>query len=238
MMKRMFRSCLATGLVVLLPSLADAQVISSETCGRLASVKVPNTTILRHSGRNLGGEFGSAGLNRSDSGRIISSTVFYNDPKWDWRTFDLEHAFAAAHRIGADILDATNPDLSAFKQRGGKLLLFHGWSDANFSAETTVNFYKSVLDKMGPEAVGDWARLFLAPGMGHCGGGEGPNTFDAVDALERWVERGQAPARIEASHSSNGQIDRTRPLCPYPQVARYTGTGSIDDAANFVCRVP
>ena len=164
--------------------------------------------------------------------------VFDNDPNWDWRTFDLEHAFTTAHRMGGDILDATSTDLSAFEQRGGKLLLFHGWSDANFSAETTINYYKAVLGKMGSDDGGQWVRLFLAPGMGHCGGGEGPNTFDAVAALERWVEQGQAPDRIDASHSSNGRIDRTRPLCPYPQKARYTGTGSIEDAANFVCRMP
>ena len=81
-------------------------------------------------------------------------------------------------------------------------------------------------------------RLFLAPGMGHCGGGEGPNVFDKVGALERWVEQGKAPDTLIASHSTDGKVDRTRPLCPYPQVARYKGTGSIDDAANFVCRVP
>jgi len=81
-------------------------------------------------------------------------------------------------------------------------------------------------------------RLFLAPGMGHCAGGDGPDTFDKVNALENWVERGQAPTRLEASHRTNGTVDRTRPLCAYPQVARYSGTGSIDDAANFVCKAP
>ena len=76
----------------------------------------------------------------------------------------------------------------------------------------------------------------MAPGMGHCGGGEGPNTFDMVGALEQWVEHGRAPDQIVASHSTSGAVDRTRPLCPYPQVAVYTGTGSIDEAANFVCK--
>jgi len=78
--------------------------------------------------------------------------------------------------------------------------------------------------------------LFMAPGMGHCGGGEGPNTFDMVDALERWVEHGKAPDQIPASHATNGVVDRTRPLCPHPQIATYKGTGSIDEAANFICR--
>ncbi len=94
-----------------------------------------------------------------------------------------------------------------------------------------------------PGGVRVWAsrianniRLFMAPGMGHCGGGEGPNTFDMLGALEQWVEQGRAPDRIEASHSTNGAVDRTRPLCPYPQIAVHTGTGSTDESANFVCR--
>jgi feruloyl esterase len=81
-------------------------------------------------------------------------------------------------------------------------------------------------------------RLFMVPGMGHCGGGEGPNTFDMMVPLEQWVEKGQAPTRVVASHGTNGKIDRTRPLCPYPQMARYKGTGSIDEAENFTCQLP
>jgi Tannase and feruloyl esterase. len=87
----------------------------------------------------------------------------------------------------------------------------------------------------GPSRTAASVRLFMVPGMGHCSGGEGPNTFDVVSALERWVEQGQPPDRIVASHSTNNVVDRTRPLCPYPQVAAYKGTGSTDDAANFVC---
>ena len=90
----------------------------------------------------------------------------------------------------------------------------------------------------GASKSAEHVRLFMAPGMGHCGGGEGPSTFDEVKALEDWVEHGKAPARLEASHSTNGRVDRTRPLCPYPQVARYTGSGSSDDAASFVCKAP
>jgi feruloyl esterase len=84
----------------------------------------------------------------------------------------------------------------------------------------------------------DWARLFMAPGMGHCGGGEGPDAFDKLDALEHWVEQGQPPEQIIASHSSQGKIDRTRPLCPYPKVVKYRGSGNSDDAANFLCVLP
>ena len=81
-------------------------------------------------------------------------------------------------------------------------------------------------------------RLFMVPGMGHCGGGEGPNEFDGLTALERWVEKGKAPDQIVASHLTSGRVDRTRPLCPFPQVAKYKGTGNIDDAANFECKAP
>jgi len=129
--------------------------------------------------------------------------------------------------------------MKAFFSHGGKLLLYHGWSDPNVPTLNTIKYYNSVIDAMGGAANASKSiRLFLEPGMGHCGGGEGPNVFDKVTALEQWVEQGKAPEKIVASHSSNGKVDRTRPLCPYPQVAKYTGTGSIDDAANFVCRMP
>lgn len=88
----------------------------------------------------------------------------------------------------------------------------------------------------GAAKTSDWLRLFMAPGMAHCGGGEGPNSFDALTALEQWVEKRKAPDQVLASHSTNGTVDRTRPLCVYPRVARYKGAGSIDDAANFVCK--
>ena len=91
---------------------------------------------------------------------------------------------------------------------------------------------------MAPSKLQSSYRLFMAPGMGHCGGGEGPNTFDMVRALEQWVEDGKAPDRIMASHATNGVVDRTRPLCPYPQVAEYKGTGSTDEATSFVCGAP
>lgn len=164
--------------------------------------------------------------------------VFYKDPNWDWRTFDLEAAVAIADRADYRMLNATDPDLKRFHQRGGKLLLYHGWSDANFSAQFTIDYYESLRAVVGSEGIGEWARLFLAPGMGHCGGGEGPNVFDPLAVLEQWVEHGRAPGTITASHSTDGKVDRTRPLCPYPQVAKYRGTGSIDEAGNFTCQLP
>jgi feruloyl esterase len=165
--------------------------------------------------------------------------MVFDDPKWDWRTFDVDRDLAKADQKLKGLLTAIDPQsMSPFFKRGGKLLTYQGWSDQDISPLASVNFYKGVKSAIDDKTVSSSMRLFMVPGMGHCGGGEGPNTFDMMVPLEQWVEKGQAPARIEASHSTNGAIDRTRPLCPYPQVARYTGTGSIDEAANFTCQAP
>jgi len=135
-------------------------------------------------------------------------------------------------------MNATNPDMTPFFSRGGKLLLYHGWSDPRVPTLDLIQYYGRVVETMGGSSrASNSVRMFLAPGMGHCGGGEGPNVFDKIDALEQWVEHGRPPDRIVASHLAGGRVDRTRPLCPYPQVAKYNGTGSIDDDANFVCGV-
>ena len=163
--------------------------------------------------------------------------VVYQNPNWDWRTFDLERDSAKAHAIDENV-DELNPDLGAFAKHGGKLLLYHGWADQQVAPGFSVEFYKSVLDRSGdPEHASDWVRLFMAPGMAHCSGGEGPDTFDKINIMEQWVEQGKAPEQIIAAHKSAGKTDRTRPLCPYPQVASYKGTGSIDEAANFSCHL-
>ena len=138
-----------------------------------------------------------------------------------------------------DTMNALDPNLKAFIDRRGRLIQYHGWSDPQISPGNSVQYYRRVLDALGGASrVQDSYRLFMAPGMDHCGGGEGPNTFDMVSALEQWVEKGQAPDRIVASRMREGKIDRTRPLCLYPQVAAFKGTGSTDDAANFVCKGP
>jgi feruloyl esterase len=134
-------------------------------------------------------------------------------------------------------LNADNPDLRPFMRRGGKLILYHGLSDPDISPVNTINFYQRMEDVSGMNTR-SFARLFLAPGMQHCGGGPGPDQFDAVAAVERWVEEGLAPEKIIASHLTHGVADRSRPLCPYPQMAVYSGSGSAVDAASFVCRVP
>ena len=163
--------------------------------------------------------------------------VVFKDPNWDWRTFDFDTGIARAARPENEVMNATDPNLKPFFAHNGKLLMYHGWSDTNVATLNTIKYYKSVVDTVGAKST-DNVRLFLEPGMGHCGGGEGPNVFDKVGALEQWVEQGKAPDRIVASHSAEGKVDRTRPLCPYPQVAKYKGAGSIDDASNFSCAMP
>ena len=163
--------------------------------------------------------------------------VVYQDPNWDWRSFNLERDSAKAHAIDKNV-DELNPDLRAFAKHGGKLLLYHGWADQQVAPGSSVEFYKAVLDESGGlEQTTDWVRLFMAPGMAHCSGGEGPDTFDKISLIEQWVERGKAPEQIIAAHKTAGKIDRTRPLCLYPQVAHYDGAGNIDEASNFSCRL-
>src|SRR5215510_6874302 len=159
--------------------------------------------------------------------------------------FDADLDFALA-KVGP-VLDAIDPDLRPFRERGGKLLMYHGWSDPDVSPLNTVDYYESVIStlKLGEQTrdeasqdVQKFARLFMVPGMQHCSGGPGPNKFDMLTALENWVEKGEAPNRIIASLVTNNAVTRTRPLCPYPQVAVYAGSGSTDDATNFVCGMP
>ncbi|MBL8233091.1 MAG: tannase/feruloyl esterase family alpha/beta hydrolase [Bryobacterales bacterium] len=136
-----------------------------------------------------------------------------------------------------NILDATNPDLTAFRGRKGKLLMYFGWADQSLNAQMGVDYYESAVQKMGAQ-TSEFFRLFMQPGVFHCGGGVGPGNFEPIPILVDWVEQGKAPDRITASRIVNGATVRTRPLCPYPQKAKYQGSGSIDDAANFRCVAP
>ena len=160
------------------------------------------------------------------------------DPNWDPMTFDLEKDLALALKNGG-LVEATDPDLAKFKARGGKLLLYHGWADPGPAPENTVNYYDAVNKKLGGKQD-DWMRLFLMPGVGHCSGGVGPDQADFLGAIERWREKGEAPAQITATRTAGrgGARALSRPLCPHPQVARYKGAGSTDDAANFACGEP
>jgi feruloyl esterase len=165
--------------------------------------------------------------------------VVFSDPSWNWRSFDLDRDTPAADAAGNGVLAAVNPDLTPFASRGGKLLTYHGWSDPSIAPQASINFYRSAMSATrAPASSPDWLRLFMVPGMGHCRDGEGPDTFDAVAALESWVEHGTPPTRIIAAKIVDGKTVRSRPLCAFPQQAKYSGTGSLDDAANFACVAP
>jgi feruloyl esterase len=158
-----------------------------------------------------------------------------DNPNYDWSTFNYNRDPQKLDFMG-NILNATSTDLSGFHTLGRKLLLYHGWSDETVSPLRTIEYYDDVRRRLGDRQTQDSIRLFMAPGMYHCGTGPGPDTFDYISALEQWVEKGVAPEVMESTHYDlNGNPDRTRPLCAYPKVARYNGTGSIDDAANFSC---
>jgi feruloyl esterase len=175
-------------------------------------------------------------------GMPVFNYLVFNDPKWDFRTFrwdrtdDIDSDVELVDAALGPILNNINPDLAAFRSGGGKLIQYHGYSDPDISPLNSINYYQSVEQKMGDPRA--FYRLFMVPGMFHCNGGPGPNVFDTVTALEQWVEQGKAPAQMVASHSTGGKVDRTRPLCPFPQEAQWKGSGSSDQAENFVCALP
>lgn len=157
------------------------------------------------------------------------------DPNWDFHSFDFDSEAAYADSA-MTFLTANDSDLSRFQKRFGKLLLYQGWADPVVPPDDTIRYFEAVQRAMGgAQNTAPFARLFLAPGMGHCSGGPGPNSFDSLAALDDWVTRGAAPDRMVATHATGPSVERARPLCPYPQAARWKGSGSTDDAANFEC---
>jgi feruloyl esterase len=157
-------------------------------------------------------------------------------PDYDYRTFDFDRDIHMLDEWGR-LANANNPDLSAFRRRGGKLIMTYGWADAILQPRMGINYYEQAVAVNGADTPG-FFRLFMIPGMAHCAGGTGPDRHDPMTAIINWVEAGKAPDAIMASRVVNDQVMRTRPLCPYPQVARYSGRGSIDDGANFHCVTP
>jgi feruloyl esterase len=177
--------------------------------------------------------------------------IVFQSAAYDYKTFNVDRDVKAADDLVGRTLNAIDPNLSAFQKRGGKLILFHGWSDAALPPVATVDYFRSVSAKLGAKTTDSFARLYMVPGMQHCSGGPGPDMFGAFGttadadpsrnmsaALERWVAQGVAPSTIVASKLKPGQpggVAYTRPLCPYPQVAAYKGSGDSNDAANFSC---
>ncbi len=165
--------------------------------------------------------------------QFFKSFVF-NDPSWDYHRYDTTNARRDA-RQAATILNATNPDLDAFKAKGHKLLMWHGWSDPALTALGTTQYYEEVQRR--DAGLRDYFRLFMMPGVLHCFGGPGPDNADWSSAIVDWVENGRAPDRVIARKlGPGGAVTRTRPLCPYPQHAVYNGSDSTDDAGSFACR--
>ena len=183
------------------------------------------------------------------------SDMVYDKADWDYKKTNLDEAVATADKKFAGVLNATDTNLKPFESHGGKLIIYHGWNDAAISALNSINYYENVQNKMGKQEADSFLRLFMVPGMQHCAGGPGPDVFgqmgfsasndpqhDMYLALEQWVEKGSAPSTVIATKlpggSGPGPGVMTRPLCAYPQVAKYNGTGDTNDAANFVCAAP
>jgi len=181
------------------------------------------------------------------------SDMVYNKADWDYKKTNLDKAVATADKKFAGVLNATDTNLKPFESHGGKLIIYHGWNDAAISALNSINYYQNVQNKMGKQEADSFLRLFMVPGMQHCGGGPGPDVFgqlgfsssndpqhDMYLALEQWVEKGTAPSTVIATKQpgEGSSVKVTRPLCAYPQVAKYKGSGDTNDAANFICVAP
>jgi len=162
--------------------------------------------------------------------------VVFNDRTWDYHTMNISSDIERAAKADNGATATNNPNLKPFFDHGGKLLMYHGWSDPQVTPMNSVFYYENVLKTVGKKQSADSIRLFMMPGVNHCAGGPGTDTFDKVKVLEEWVEGGKAPSRIVASHATAGKVDKTRPLCAYPQVAKYNGSGDLNDAANFTCK--
>jgi feruloyl esterase len=185
------------------------------------------------SGQALGNPIGAQrATGQAPGGTFDIVKIAFNNGNLDWHDFNLDRDMPLIDKA-VGYVDSVNPDLGKFKKSGGKLLLTHGWADTGITPETTIWYYDSVLNKMGKNQS-DWMRLFMAPGMGHCGGGPGVNSFDSIGTLEKWVEKGVAPEQMMGT----GAQGLTRPMCPYPQYAEYKGSGDLKDGSNWACKAP
>jgi feruloyl esterase len=185
------------------------------------------------SGQAIGNPLPAMESSQQGPGEFAFDTIRilgFQDPSYDWRQFDLDRDLPRID-AAAGFVDAVNPELRGFEAHGGKLLLYAGWRDPGITPENTVLYYESVREEMGADQA-DWMRLFMAPGMGHCRGGPGVDTFDTLTALERWREGGVAPDAMPARGSQSGL---ERPVCAYPAYAKYAGSGELKDARNWTC---
>jgi feruloyl esterase len=211
-------------------------------------------------GAELGGNGWSTWITGPSRGKALLfafgvgyfSNMVFEKRDWDYRSTNVDELLKAADTKNGAALSATDPNLTAFKAHGGKLILYHGWNDPGISALNTVDYFDSVAARMGESNTASFVRLYMVPGLQHCGGGPGATDFgqfglgqasdpqhNLILALEQWVESGNAPsviiARKPAENPTAQGAAMTRPLCPYPQAAKYKGTGDTNDAANFAC---
>jgi feruloyl esterase len=201
-------------------------------------VRDPKDGSLVFRGSNPAGEPAWAGLG---SGFAIGESYFRDvahggDKTWTLAKYNMAADFALARKADP-AMDASTPDIGVFTRRGGKLILWHGQTDGLIPTQSTIDYYAS-LAKKDAKATANSVRMFLMPGVDHCRGGEGPSDADFLTAMEQWVEQGKAPETLVASKTLPGGAKRTRPLCVFPKVAKYSGSGSTDDAANFACVAP
>jgi len=189
-------------------------------------------------GYEYGSEGGWNGTLRAPVGIAFDSYRYLalNNPNWDYKTFDIKKDIAQFDKTVGPLMNSNDTNLKPFFDHGGKLIMYHGWADPGIPPENSLQYYSKVVKTVGASKASNSIRLFMLPGVGHCAGGDGPGTWDSLGALDQWREKGTAPASIVASHSTMGVVDKTRPLCPYPQTAQYKGTGNTNEAANFVCK--
>ena len=206
-----------------------------------AGPKNPRTGAQIYPGLSVGSEQQMPVLTVGTEPFPVATSFFrgpvFNDPKWDFRSFDYDRGVDRAMAYGHEALDIPANGLQRFFAAKRKLLLTHGWADGLIPAQSTVNFYDALVKDVGARRAKDDVRLFMVPGMTHCAGGSGPSSIDYLGTIDNWVETGKPPEQLIASNPPRAPA-RTRPLCPYPQVAKYSGSGSTDDAKSFRCAAP
>jgi feruloyl esterase len=241
------------------PSSLQCKSAGQEKCLTAAQVETakqiyagpvnPRTGQSLYPGLPRGSEFGWDGLDPTPGGTPPYAPIFQwvFGAQWDWRRFDFDRDYSVYTQKLAEMVNATSPDIDAFRAHGHKLLMYHGWSDWLVAPGESINYYNAVVARDSSahsskpqDALDQSFRLFMVPGMAHCAGGPGETHFDALGAVVDWVEHGVAPDKIIASKLPIAEMGAAtnvqRPLCPYPRAAQYQGSGSTNDASSFVCR--